>query len=86
MGSRRVSPFCRGVGGHSDDEWDRMGWVMVQGCGGYREWGEEHVRAQASLRAGYSQLEAMGIEGLPVVAIRIEHAASWGSLRTGEEA
>ena len=33
-----------------------------------------------SLRARYPQLAAMRIEGLPVVAVRIDHVASWGSL------
>ena len=38
--------------------------------------------AQASLRTRYDQLQAMHIEALPVVAIRIEHATSWGHLET----
>jgi hypothetical protein len=32
------------------------------------------------LRARYPQLAAMRIEGLPVVAVRIEHVASCGRL------
>lgn len=82
----RENPFVAVVADHYDDDWSRLGWVMVQGRAEILASGEEHDRAQASLRARYRQLEVMGIEGLPVVAIRIEHAASWGSLRTWEEA
>jgi PPOX class probable F420-dependent enzyme len=81
----RENPFVAVVADHYDDDWSRLGWVMMQGRAEILASGEEHDRAQASLRARYPQLEAMGIEGLPVVAIRIEHAASWGSLRTPEE-
>ena len=48
------------------------------------ESGDEHEQAQVGLRARYPQLVAMRIEELPVVAIRIEHAASWGNLGTQE--
>ena len=85
IANMRENPFVALVADHYDDDWSRLGWVMVQGRAEFRASGEEHDRAQASLRVRYRQLEAMGIEGLPVVAIRIEHAASWGSLRTWEE-
>jgi len=81
----RENPFVAVVADHYDDDWSRLGWVMIQGRAEILASGEEHDRAQASLRARYRQLQAMGIEALPVVAIRIEHAASWGSLRTREE-
>jgi len=35
------------------------------------------------LRARYPQLAAMRIEALPVVAVRIGHASSWGRLEPG---
>jgi len=44
--------------------------------------GAEHDDAQALLRERYRQLEAMQIGELPVIAIRIEHSASWGNLST----
>jgi PPOX class probable F420-dependent enzyme len=85
IANMRENPFVALVADHYDDDWSQLGWVMVQGRAEILASGEEHDRAQASLRVRYRQLEAMGIEGLPVVAIRIEHAASWGSLRTSEE-
>jgi len=55
---------------------------MVRGRAEVLADGDEHDLAQASLRTRYDQLQAMHIEALPVVAIRIEHAASWGHLET----
>jgi PPOX class probable F420-dependent enzyme len=81
----RENPFVAVVADHYDDDWSRLGWVMIQGRAEILASGEEHDGAQASLQARYRQLQAMGIEALPVVAIRIEHAASWGSLHTREE-
>ena len=63
-----------------DEDWSRLGWVMVRGRADILESGPEHDRAQATLRARYPQLAAMRIESLPVVALRIDHAASWGRL------
>ncbi|HSA81171.1 MAG TPA: TIGR03668 family PPOX class F420-dependent oxidoreductase [Geminicoccaceae bacterium] len=63
-----------------DEDWSKLGWVMVQGSAEILESGPEHDLAQASLRARYPQLATMRIEGLPVVAVRIDHVASWGQL------
>ena len=63
-----------------DEDWSRLGWVMVQGRAEVLEAGAEHDRAQGLLRARYGQLRAMRIEHLPVVAIRIERAIGWGNL------
>lgn len=62
------------------EDWSRLGWVMVGGPAEVLETGAEHDRAQARLRKRYSQLRAMRIEGLPVIALRIERARSWGRL------
>lgn len=70
---------------HYEDDWSQLGWVMVQGRAEVLDSGVEHDRAQVSLRARYPQLGDMRIEPLPVIAIRIEHAASWGNLRTSEK-
>ena len=67
-----------------DEDWSRLGWVMLQGRAEILDAGPEHARAQDMLRARYPQLAAMRIEHLPVVAIRIEHATSWGRLDQAE--
>ena len=63
-----------------DEDWARLGWVMLRGPAEILDGGEEHDRAQALLRARYPQLAAMAIEGLPVIALTLERVASWGNL------
>jgi PPOX class probable F420-dependent enzyme len=63
-----------------DEDWRRLGWVMLHGRAGILTEGAEHDRAQSLLRARYMQLEAMEIGQLPVIVIRIERVASWGDL------
>ena len=63
-----------------DDDWTRLGWVMLRGRAEILDQGDEHARAQALLRARYPQLAAMQIEDLPVIAVRIARVTSWGNL------
>ena len=63
-----------------EEDWSRLGWVMVRGRGEVIEGGLEHQRAQEALVRRYRQYEAMRLDGLPVVAIRIERVARWGNL------
>lgn len=63
-----------------DEDWRRLAWVMLHGRAEILTAGVEHDRAQSLLRSRYRQLEAMRIETLPVIAIRIERVASWGDL------
>lgn len=63
-----------------DEDWSRLGWVMLRGRAEVLEAGAEHDRAQDLLRARYAQLKAMRIEHLPVVAVRIDRAIGWGNL------
>ena len=65
---------------HYEEDWQRLGWVMLQGAAEILERGDEHDLAQAKLRERYPQLSSMEIASLPVVAIRIAHVSSWGCL------
>ena len=80
LSNLRANPVAALVVDRYDEDWSRLGWVMVRGPAEILASGPEHDRAQAGLRARYPQLAAMHIEGLPVVAIRIDHVASWGRL------
>ena len=80
LANLRANPFAALVVDRYDEDWSRLGWVMVQGRADILDSGPEHDRAQARLRARYPQLAAMRIEALPVVAVRLDHAASWGRL------
>lgn len=64
-----------------DEDWSRLGWVMLRGRAEILDDGDEHDTAQALLRARYPQLAGMQIAGYPVIALRIERATSWGNLR-----
>jgi PPOX class probable F420-dependent enzyme len=75
-----ANPFAALVVDRYEEDWSRLGWVMIRGRADILASGPEHDRAQASLRVRYPQLAGMRIEGLPVVAIRIDRASSWGQL------
>jgi PPOX class probable F420-dependent enzyme len=80
LANLRANPFAALVVDRYDEDWSRLGWVMVRGSARILASGAEHDQAQAALRQRYPQLAEMRIEGLPVVAVRIEHASSWGRL------
>jgi PPOX class probable F420-dependent enzyme len=63
-----------------DEDWSRLGWVMLRGPAEILHVGTEHDRAQALLTARYPQYRAMNLAGLPVIALRIARAANWGNL------
>jgi PPOX class probable F420-dependent enzyme len=74
------NPRVAFVADRYDEDWQRLGWVMLRGRGEMLDAGSEHDRAQALLRERYSQYCAMQLDGLPVIAIRIERVTSWGDL------
>jgi PPOX class probable F420-dependent enzyme len=63
-----------------DEDWSRLGWVMLRGHAEILDDGDEHDNAQALLRARYPQLAGMQIAGYPVIALRIERVTSWGDI------
>lgn len=63
-----------------DEDWARLAWVMLRGRAEILHDGAEHDRAQALLRARYPQYRAMDLAPLPVIALRIKRATSWGNL------
>lgn len=69
-----------------DEDWALLGWVMLRGHAEILTDGTEHHDAQALLRSRYRQLNAMQIAQLPVIAVRIERATSWGNLSVVEAA
>ncbi len=67
---------------YDDEDWSRLGWVMVRGNAKMLGTGPEHAAAQQLLRNRYPQMEAMALERHPVIAIRIDRVTSWGDLRS----
>lgn len=66
-----------------DEDWSRLGWVMLRGHGAVLRAGAEHTRALAALRARYPQYAAMALEGRDVLRIEPRRVAAWGTARTG---
>jgi len=60
-----------------DEDWSRLGWVMIQGVAEILDDGDEHDRAHVLLRARYAQYREMALAELPVIALRIEHVVEW---------
>jgi PPOX class probable F420-dependent enzyme len=74
------NPVAAFVADRWDEDWTRLGWVMLRGPAEVLMEGAEHDQAQALLKARYSQYEGMALANLPVIAIRIERVTSWGNL------
>jgi len=76
----QVNPKVAVVVDHYDEDWRRLGWILMQGAASVLPSGEEHKRAQTALKSRYEQLRDMNIEELPVVCTRIERVVTWGRL------
>jgi PPOX class probable F420-dependent enzyme len=76
------NPAAAFVADRYDEDWTRLGWVMLRGHAEVLTDGSEHDRAQALLRERYAQYRSMQLAELPVIALRIVHVASWGKLGT----
>jgi PPOX class probable F420-dependent enzyme len=74
------NPAAAFVADRWDEDWTRLGWVMLRGPAEILADGAEHDRAQTLLRSRYRQYHGMELAGLPVIAIRISRATSWGNL------
>ena len=80
------NPSVAFVADRYDEDWRALGWVMLRGRADILTDGPEHDRAQVLLRERYVQYRTMQLADLPVIALRIEHAASWGNLDPSGEA
>jgi PPOX class probable F420-dependent enzyme len=65
---------------YDDNDWERLGFVLVRGRARILSTGEEHRRALAALRGKYAQYRAMALEERPVIAITVERVTSWGRI------
>lgn len=74
------NPTVAVVVDHWDEDWARLGWVMLRGSAEILADGAEHDAAQALLVARYPQYAAMSLAALPVIAVRIARATCWGDL------
>lgn len=76
----RRNPQVALVADHYDDnDWSQLRWLMIRGRADILDLGPEHDQAQDLLRTRYPQYRKMDLDGLPVIAIRIETARDWDS-------
>src|SRR5262249_39051023 len=69
-----------------DDDWSRLGYVLVSGRADLLEPGDpEHAAALAQLRVRYPQYRAMALESRPVIALTPASVVSWGPAVGGGE-
>ena len=74
------NPSVAFVADRYDEDWQRLGWIMLRGRADILADGVEHDRAQALLRERYPQYRTMELAELPVIALRITQVTSWGNL------
>lgn len=72
-----ANPHVAVVVDHYEENWRRLGYVLLQGKAKLLFRGARHRRAVRSLKAKYSQYRAMHIHESPVIVITIEHTYVW---------
>jgi PPOX class probable F420-dependent enzyme len=75
-----ANPRAAFIADHYEEDWSRLGWVMLRGAAEILDAGAEHDRAQAMLRTRYPQYRSMPLEDLPVIALRVARVTTWGTL------
>lgn len=76
----RVNPAMAVVVDHWDEDWSRLGWVLLRGRGELLEGGAEHARALAALREKYAAYRKMALEEQLLIRMTVQSVRSWGAL------
>ena len=63
-----------------DEDWTKLGYVLVFGTARILSRGEKHREAVRLLRRKYRQYRSMAIQERPMIVIRPSRVISWGSL------
>jgi PPOX class probable F420-dependent enzyme len=69
---------------YHDEDWSRLGFVLVRAAARIVVQGVEHKRALSALREKYAQYRRMALEDRPIIAADIEAVTSWGTLDVPE--
>ncbi|MCZ6472606.1 MAG: TIGR03668 family PPOX class F420-dependent oxidoreductase [SAR324 cluster bacterium] len=85
MALRRVrdllaQPRLAVVVDHYEEDWRRLGWVLLRGEAELLTPGNAHGEALALLRAKYPQYREMNLAQRPIIRMRILSLRSWGDL------
>ena len=63
-----------------DEDWARLGYVLVHGVASVIEVGGSRVNALAALRERYPQYVGMALEERPLVRVEVERVVAWGAV------
>ena len=64
-----------------DDDWTKLGWVLLRGPASVLEPGSPGTaEAIAALRARYPQYESMALEDRPLIRLDVHRVTTWGKL------
>lgn len=63
-----------------EDDWERLGWVLLRGRASLVSEAAERARALAALREKYRQYQSMALEERPLIRVEPEQASSWGAV------
>ncbi len=82
----RANPHVAVVVDTYDEDWSRLGWVMLFGIARLLRGGTRHAEALRRLEAKYPQYRAMGLRARrpPIIWIRIERIVRWGAVPSHE--
>jgi len=72
-----ANPHAAIVVDHYEEDWRRLGYVLLNGKAKLLCRGARHRRAVRSLKAKYSQYRAMDIDDSPLIAVTVEHGYIW---------
>jgi PPOX class probable F420-dependent enzyme len=64
-----------------DEDWTRLGWVLINGTAEISESGESHAVGLQLLQEKYLQYRSMHLERRPIIVVMPTRVTSWGSLR-----
>ena len=78
----RANPRVSLVIDRYDEDWTKLGYVLVFGTARILSRGEKHRQAVALLRRKYSQYRQMAIQERPMIVIRPSRVITWGAVGT----
>ena len=67
---------------HYEDDWSRLGYILLMGTAELIFEGREHEDAVRLLRRKYSQYRTMDVDANPVIKITPQRVVCWGAAPT----
>ena len=75
-----ANPQAAVVAHRWDEDWQRLGWVLLRGSARLEPPGPAQRQALELLRAKYPQYRAMDLEQQPAIVMTVQACRTWGDL------